>query len=103
MMKATDAMQQAMTPKQYAERLLAYREAMEPWNKQSASVIGLLMPNHIIHSDGRIETVYSEKDQAIIDGLQRTLQQISEMTLKSLGLSTPLGESSDVSDVSGKR
>ena len=91
-MAAIEAMQQVLTPEQVAERLRAYHATMEPWIKQSTKFMAMLMPASVIHPDGRLETVYSEKDQAIIDGLRRQLQEISAHTLKSLGLATPPGD-----------
>lgn len=86
------ARQLELSQRQSAQRWRTYQETMEPWVNHGANVMGMLMPKVIMHSDGRLEVVYSEKDQALIDDLRRQLQEISAYTLKSLGLATPPGD-----------
>lgn len=72
---------QQMSPQEMASRVRAYHEAMEPHIKAASHLLGYF-PQTLFIQDGVIQRIASPQEKQVIE----TLQEISRLQLKRLGL-----------------
>lgn len=73
-----------MSPQEIASRVRAYHEAMEPHIKAASHLLGHF-PQTLVIQDGVIQRITSPQEKQVIE----TLQEISRLQMKRLGLKSP--------------